>query len=107
VGDLLRIGAVIAVAVIACALLIRFGLRGVVGPVPAASAARAATVPPPPRLQADPHADLVAAQAAQRIRLSGWAWTDATHRYARIPIGRAMQIEAERQDSVPASPASP
>jgi hypothetical protein len=106
VREVLRIGVVLAVAVVAATLLIGVVVRAVVGRLAAPAAANATIIPAPPRLQPDPHADLVAARAEQRALLTGWAWTDSTHRYARIPIERAMQIEAERHGSLP-PPASP
>ncbi|HEY1725480.1 MAG TPA: hypothetical protein VGF89_08655 [Steroidobacteraceae bacterium] len=96
VRDLLRIAAVIAVAVVAVAILIRLLVRERVGALHASGRATAAMVPPAPRLQPDPHADLESMRAEQRSLLSSWAWTDASQHYARIPIERAMQIYAER-----------
>ncbi|MGH8230633.1 MAG: hypothetical protein ACRESY_02300 [Steroidobacteraceae bacterium] len=107
VGDLLRIAAVIAVTVVAAAVLIRIATHELLKPPAAAAAASAASIPPPPRLQPDPQADLESVRAEQRARLSEWAWTDASHRYARIPIERAMQIELERQGHLPLPPPSP
>jgi hypothetical protein len=107
VGDLLRIAAVIAVAVVAAAVLIRIALRELLRPAPAASLASAATIPPPPRLQPDPLRELESVRAEQRAQLSDWAWTDASQRYARIPIERAMQIDIERHGHLPLPPASP
>ncbi|HZP67937.1 MAG TPA: hypothetical protein VFB32_16660 [Rudaea sp.] len=61
---------------------------------------RGALAPPPdaalrasPSLPVQQLADLRARQQAQ---LEGYAWLDSEHRYARIPVERAMAIEAER-----------
>ena len=60
----------------------------------------AAAVPPaafaPPRLQSDPAGELRDYQAAQRARLSGYAWTDRERGMVRIPIERAMAMIAAR-----------
>ena len=47
--------------------------------------------PPPPNLQADPFADIARERAAERGRLDGYAYTDAAHARARIPIDRAIE----------------
>jgi hypothetical protein len=55
-----------------------------------------AHVPPAPRLQSDPAADLSAVLAQQRARLAGYRWVDRNKRIAAIPIDRAMAIIAGR-----------
>ncbi len=59
-----------------------------------------AVVPPsaftPPQLQSDPAGELRDYQAAQRARLSDYAWTDRERGLVRIPIERAMAIIAAR-----------
>jgi hypothetical protein len=59
-----------------------------------------AVVPPagfaPPRLQSDPAGELREYQAAQRARLSGYAWADRERGLVRIPIERAMAMVAAR-----------
>jgi hypothetical protein len=73
-------------------------------------AARAAAIPPAPRLQAHPRSDLATLQQQEETSLSGYAWTDSTHRIAHIPIERAMAIyareEAQKHPTAPAAPVS-
>lgn len=64
--------------------------------------ARPAPIPPPPRLQPGLDSDLAALRANKHALLSTYAWTDASHDRARIPIERAMAIYAQQQ----AQPAS-
>ncbi len=52
--------------------------------------------PPEPRLQADPEADLQAAQKHWTDELQSYAWVDRARGTARIPIGRAMQLMLRR-----------
>jgi hypothetical protein len=51
---------------------------------------------PQPRLQENPHADLRAMRAADRIELSSYGWVDEKAKIAKIPIERAMEIIAKR-----------
>lgn len=59
-----------------------------------APAISAAQLPPAPRLQAHPVGDLAAERAREHQQLDSYAWKDATHATARIPIDRAMQLLA-------------
>ncbi|MGF7163331.1 hypothetical protein FHS85_004994 [Rhodoligotrophos appendicifer] len=52
-------------------------------------------VPPPPRLQTDPQADLVRQGTMQAKQLERYGWTDRLAGRARIPIERAMDLLAE------------
>lgn len=62
-------------------------------------------VPPEPRLQVYPAADLETFQKEQQESLSGYAWIDPQAGIARIPIERAMEILAKNQPgSVAAKP---
>lgn len=45
----------------------------------------------PARLEVAPAEDRLAIEARARGKLAGYAWTDAAHRHARIPIERAME----------------
>jgi hypothetical protein len=56
----------------------------------------AAQAPPPPRLQAAPARELASVRAAAQGRLQGYGWTDRAAGLARIPIDRAMQLQARR-----------
>jgi hypothetical protein len=55
-----------------------------------------APLPPPPRLQIDPKADLDRLHAAENRQLESYGWVDRGQGVARIPIERAMQLLAER-----------
>lgn len=63
----------------------------------------AATVPPSPRLEQQPRIERLATEQAQQQRLQRYGWVDARHRYARVPIRRAM----ERMAAASATEASP
>ncbi|MDB5413279.1 MAG: hypothetical protein JWR10_1614 [Rubritepida sp.] len=51
---------------------------------------------PPPRLEADPTAELRALRAEQAAQLEGYAWVDRERGLLRIPVARAMEILAAR-----------
>lgn len=53
---------------------------------------RATPIPPAPRLQVDPFADLAQVQAREQYLLHSYGWTSADHSTARIPIDRAMAL---------------
>ncbi|HET6432788.1 hypothetical protein [Dyella sp.] len=59
------------------------------------------SVPPPPRLAPDLRIDLLAMREAQQERLQRYGWSDPAHRYAQVPIRRAMAIMA---NAAPAQP---
>jgi len=56
-------------------------------------------IPPEPRWQSDPAADLAAERARERALLHGYAWVDREAGVARIPIDRAMAILARSSSS--------
>lgn len=104
---ILTLAGVLAVVVIAIAVGLHLALTRAVIPNHAEAAARPAQIPPKPRLQAHPQTDLAKFRAQKEALLSGYAWTDPQHDYARIPIGRAMQIYAQQHaQAVPASASS-
>lgn len=53
-------------------------------------------VPPAPHLQVHPFRDLRQLRAREDARLHGYAWLDAAHTHARIPIEHAMALEVGR-----------
>ncbi|HLI82608.1 MAG TPA: hypothetical protein VKV17_01755 [Bryobacteraceae bacterium] len=53
-------------------------------------------VPPAPRNEAEPHRDLSGYLAQQNAALSSYGWVDRKKGIASIPIGRAMEIIAQR-----------
>jgi hypothetical protein len=71
-----------------------FGATGAPRPVTPLQAAR--QVPPAPRLQVAPERQLATIRAAEQARLQGYGWADRPAGLARIPIGRAMQLQAGR-----------
>lgn len=65
-------------------------------------------VPPLPRLQPDPAADIAAERSLQRSRLDGYRWMDQEHTVARIPIARAMALlAAQPMATTPARAGTP
>ncbi len=50
---------------------------------------------PGPHLQVDPHQELEALRALKERRLHSVGWVDRAHGIVHIPIGSAMQIEAD------------
>jgi hypothetical protein len=56
-------------------------------------------VPPAPRLQRDPTADLAAERRRENALLDGYAWVDRDAGIARIPVNRAMDILAQSSRS--------
>jgi hypothetical protein len=63
---------------------------------PGAFTPRAKNRFPSPELQSSPEDDLTRFEAAQRARLTTYAWVDRDHNIARIPIDQAMQLVAGR-----------
>ena len=54
-------------------------------------------LPPEPRLQARPAADLARLREREDAELEGWSWADRKAGLARIPIERAMDLLAQPQ----------
>jgi hypothetical protein len=97
VGVVLGIGVLIAVARVA----IWFSLTYLVMPDHAQLKTQPAVLPPAPRLQPHPDHDLTVLREEKRALLERYAWTDTSHRFARIPIERAMQIYVHEQKTGP------
>jgi len=53
-------------------------------------------IPPEPRLQSDPQADLAEFRAAKQAQLAGFGWVDRAHGIVHIPIDAAMKRIADR-----------
>ncbi len=70
-----------------------------------------ADLPPEPRLQTDPDADMQRLRAAEDVHLEHYAWMDRTQGVAQIPIDRAMVLWAKsyaaNPPAVPATNAVP
>lgn len=60
-------------------------------------------LPPEPRLQTAPEADLAAMRAEEKQRLESYGWVDESAGIARVPIEAAMTLLLQR--GVPARPA--
>ncbi len=58
---------------------------------------RTDVLPPEPRLQSMPSADLEEFQKSQQEILRTYAWVDAEKGTVRVPITRAMEILVEKQ----------
>jgi hypothetical protein len=63
-------------------------------------------LPPPPRLQAHPQLDLLKLRQVEDNQLNSYAWVDRDNGSVRIPIGRAMELLAERNAAAQNAPAS-
>jgi hypothetical protein len=61
-------------------------------------------LPPEPRLQEAPRADLERVRAAELERLNGYLWIDKAAGTVRIPISEAMKLTVER--GLPSRPAA-
>ncbi|HET7610954.1 MAG TPA: hypothetical protein VFK29_04100 [Rhodanobacteraceae bacterium] len=93
VGVVLVLGTAVAIALVALWLALTYWVM----PGHAQLKTRPAVLPPAPRLQPHPDNDLAALREEKRALLHGYAWNDKAHRFARIPIGRAMEIYAREQ----------
>lgn len=51
--------------------------------------------PPGPNLQTDPEAELLVMRTEEAVILESYAWSDAGHTAARVPIERAMRLLLE------------
>jgi hypothetical protein len=65
----------------------------------AAPVVTSAELPPAPRLQVAPRADLQEVRASEDAHLEGYAWVDRAKSVARIPIERAMARWVELQNA--------
>lgn len=61
-----------------------------------------AALPPAPRVQPDPHAELMKLRAAEDSVLLSYGWTNKDSGIARVPIERAMDLLLRR--GLPARP---
>lgn len=64
-------------------------------------------VPPEPRLQVAPAADLHRLRATEQELLTTYGWVDRERGIVRIPIERAMDLLLERGPILPSRPRSP
>ena len=63
---------------------------------PTLAEARGRRLPPEPRLQAYPEADLIEFQAREEKQLTTYGWVDEDAGVARVPIDRAIDMLLER-----------
>lgn len=104
VRRVLGVGAVLALGVIVTVIGVWMFLQHRLEGAFARNSAHAGLIPPAPRLQAHPTADLAALRAQKQALLEHWGWSDETHEFARIPIEQAMTIYARQpQASMPTS----
>jgi hypothetical protein len=96
-GRVLWVGAAVAALVLVVIGVLYQVVQRDMMPRIARLAARAAAIPPAPRLQAHARSDLATLQQQEQALLSGYSWTDSSHRTARIPIERAMAIYARQE----------
>lgn len=97
VGIVLLLGTAVAIALVALWLALTFWVM----PEHAELKTQPAVLPPAPRLQPHPDNDLAALREEKRALLDGYAWTDESHQFARVPIGRAMQMYAQEHNTEP------
>jgi hypothetical protein len=100
IRKLIEFGAGIVALVLVALALMWLLFRYLAGQhAPAAAGAPAAAVqelPPAPRLQVSPATELERLRAREQAILESYGWVDRTSGVVRIPIGRAMDLVAER-----------
>jgi hypothetical protein len=99
-----------AVATVALGILLLLGVTPLImiGAFPRARGdvdRHLSIVPPEPRLQTDPQADLAAYLRQERHLLDSYGWVDREHGIARVPIEIAMQRLA--RTGIPGFPQAP
>jgi hypothetical protein len=99
IGVVLTLGTAVAIALV----LLWLALTHWVMPEHAQLKTQPAVLPPAPRLQPHPDNDLTSLREEKRALLQRYVWTDKSHRFARIPIQRAMQMYAREQKQKPGS----
>lgn len=99
----LGLAVLLVVAAIAMLLLFKY-LQA--RPAPETSAlAEEREIPPSPRLQVTPSADLESMRASEENLLDSYGWVDRNAGVVRIPIDRAMELLLQR--GYPARPQPP
>jgi hypothetical protein len=100
IRSLLIFGGVIVATLVFLAVLMvgvfrYFSKTQSLGP-PASPFAQDRPLPPAPRLQVEPHADIGQLHAREAEMLQGYAWVDRNAGAVRIPIERAMDLVVEK-----------
>lgn len=106
VQRLLAIGAILAAGVVATVVVVFVALKLGASPALGRAPPQAAVLPPEPRLQAHPAADLAAFRAGQQRELEQAGPADSTGQFTRIPIERAMALYARQHGSSASPPAA-
>ncbi|HSV03275.1 MAG TPA: hypothetical protein VLI41_08715 [Phenylobacterium sp.] len=96
-----KIGAAGFLSVLALATLAALVVFGLYGwfqsrsvRAPTTALERAELAPAGPRLESDPLKDRLALEATARTRIESYGWADRRNGIARIPIERAMALQA-------------
>lgn len=105
-GRILAVMGGLAIFVVVSIGVIYFVLQDDVMPHRARLVDEAGLIPPAPRLQPHPQADITAERRQKQQLLSHYAWLDSSRSFARIPIQRAMQLTVEAQASSQPAPAT-
>jgi hypothetical protein len=79
-----------------------FAVRAARHDVPPSPLAEPRQIPPEPRLQVNPGADLRAMRAEENAVLGSYGWVDRKAGIVRVPIDRAMALLAQRGLPAPA-----
>jgi hypothetical protein len=89
----------IALASVMCVVVIAaFLVKGMLAASGSSRAGPTETPPPAPiRLNSDPAAEIAAYQDEKRRQLDSYGWVDRDRGIAHVPIARAMQMMAERE----------
>jgi hypothetical protein len=93
-----RAVAIALVAVIGIVVLVTFLVKGLLATSGPSRAGPTETPPAAPiRLSSDPAGEIAAYQEEKRRQLDGYGWVDRDRGIAHVPIARAMQMMAERE----------
>jgi hypothetical protein len=111
VPKILRVVTIIAGTLLASILVLILFFRHMEQNYPARTSEAAPQVafsqlPPNPRVQANPMADLLAVRKAEDSHLNQYRWVDQQHSVAQIPVDRAMALWVKSY-SATAGPAYP
>ena len=94
-GALVAVLALIPIAAGVAAAMF-WGFQAITHTAPTTALQRAPLIPSGPQLEVAPKADRLALEQTARRRIEGYGWVDAKAGVARIPIERAMALQAQR-----------
>jgi hypothetical protein len=93
-------GLLSVLGLVAAAALVAFGLysafKAITVRPPATALQRVDLAPSGPRLESDPRKDRLALEAKARQLIESYGWVDRSRGIARIPIERAMALQAQK-----------